>query len=102
MSLKHEEMKLGFNYDLEIDYNKPAKVDFVAGIDFASPIPENAEQILDSMREALEVAIACIEDCEYASLKIGSNSRIDTAINDWYEYAQTHNVDGLLKERKND
>ena len=49
------------------------------------------------LKNALETAIDCIGECEYACHKV-YNSRIEVAVNDWETYAETHNVDNLLKE----
>ena len=51
---------------------------------------------IKKLAKALEVAIECIEDCEYAHYKV-PNSRIEEAVNYWYEYAKTNDVDNLLK-----
>lgn len=49
------------------------------------------------LKDALETAIDCIGECEYACHKV-YNSRIEEAVNDWETYAEAHNVDNLLTE----
>lgn len=60
-------------------------------------ITQTALDVINKLSEALDTAITCIEDCEYASLK-NPNSRVDEAVKDWYEYADKNNIPELLMD----
>ena len=57
MSLKQLERELNLNekvIDMSIDYKAPSRIEFVDTVNFASPIPDNKEEILESMRKLVK------------------------------------------------